>query len=232
MATITTDNAFQWVFNNAATIRVNRRPVVAQTIARDGTVRSTNRGGNVWRFTVEMPNGYRYSEYRDYIQALDTADRLLTGNVTMNHAGSTWITEYQGGATATEISNITAKQSASNSSVIALSNLTTIADGVTILQQGDFVQLTTGGTARASVYTVAADAIKSGSTLNVTINRPLLNWDGNTSPSYGLKVGNDVRWELRCVRMPSWTLNANQLVQWDGAFEFVEDLVAGRAGNI
>lgn len=232
MATISTNDAFQWVFNNATSIKINRRGVVAQTIARDGTVRSTSRGGNVWRFTVEMPSGYRYSEVRDYIQALDTADRLLTGNVTMNHSGSTWITEYQGGATPTEISNITAKQSASNSSTIALSNLTTIADGITILQQGDFVQLTTGGNPRASVYTVAADAVKSGSTLNVTVNRPLLNWDGNTTPSYGLKVGNDVRWELRCVRMPGWTITPGQLVQWEGAFEFVEDLVAGRAGNI
>lgn len=229
---ITTDQAFQWIFDNAETIAMNRRSVVAQTVSRDGTTRSTSRGGNVWRFTIKMPDGFRYSAIRDYLAALDYADRLYPGNVSLDNTGSLWLAEYQGGATGAEIANITANQSSSSMTTLTIGNLTTISNGVTVLAQGDFLQLKSGGTPRASVYTVVNDVVKSGSTATVSLNRPLLNWNGNVSTSYGIQVGNDVQWTLLCGKMPGWTVTANQLVVWNDTFEFIEDLYAGRTGNI
>ena len=52
-----TTSAFQYVFNKAAQISINRRAVTAQTTARDNTIRTVSRGGQIWRFEVTMPKG-------------------------------------------------------------------------------------------------------------------------------------------------------------------------------
>lgn len=228
--TITTDQAFQWIFDNAESIKMVRRPVVAQTVARDGTTRAVSRGANVWRFVVKMPDGYRYSEYRDYLAALDFSDRYTTANITV--ANPTWLTEYRGDCTPTEISNITANITSTSLNTLTLGNLNGITNGLAVVKQGDFLQLKSGGNPRASVYTVTSDVIKSGNTATVTLNRPLLNWNGNTSTTYGIAVGTAVRWKVLCLKMPAWTVTPNQLIVWDSEFEFIEDLVEGRSGNI
>jgi hypothetical protein len=150
----------------------------------------------------------------------------------LDNPNSLWLSEYQGAATAPEIANITANQSSTVLNTLTIGNLTTISDGVTVLAQGDFLQLKSGGTPRASVYTVIEDVVKSGASATVTLNRPLLNWNGNTSTSYGIQVGNSVQWILLCGKMPGWTVTPGQLVVWNDTFEFIEDLYAGRAGNI
>ena len=63
--------AFQWVFDNAESISIDRKAVVAQTTSRDQTIRSVSRGGQVWRFEVKLPDGIRWSDARSYIEAID-----------------------------------------------------------------------------------------------------------------------------------------------------------------
>ena len=231
MATITTSEAFQWIFDKAESMKINRRPVVAQTAARDGTIRSTSRGGNVWRFTVKMPSGYRYSEYRDYLQALDSADRLSSGVIDLDNTGSDWLSTYQGTATGAQITNMTANITAETQ--LTISNISGISNGVTLFGQGDFIQLKSGANLRSSVYSVTQDVVKSASTAIVPVNRTLLNYTGNANVSYGVATGNDVRFTVLCTKMPAWTVTPNQLIDWDGEFEFVEDLFGPReAGNL
>jgi hypothetical protein len=59
-----TTTAFQYVFDNAESISINRRSTTAQTISRNNTVRTVSRGGNVWRFEVKLPDGIRWSDAR------------------------------------------------------------------------------------------------------------------------------------------------------------------------
>ena len=47
--------AYQEVLDRATTISINKRKTVAQTVARNGTVRSTSLGGGGWQFEVQLP---------------------------------------------------------------------------------------------------------------------------------------------------------------------------------
>jgi hypothetical protein len=78
--------AFQWVFNNAESISVNKRSVVGQTITRNQTVRAVSRGTSPRRFTVTLPNGMRWTDVATYIQALDTADRFTKETIQINNS--------------------------------------------------------------------------------------------------------------------------------------------------
>ena len=97
-----TTTAFQYIFDNAQSISIDRRAVTAQTISRDQTVRTVSRGGQIWRFTVRLPDGLRWSDARPYIEAIEAADRYTTGTVQLSNTGYTsWLTAYRGSATTT-----------------------------------------------------------------------------------------------------------------------------------
>lgn len=84
--------AFQWVFDNAESISVNKRAIVGQTVTRNQTVRAVSRGAGLWKFTVKLPDGMRWSEVATYIQALDAADRFTKETVALTNTGYTsWI---------------------------------------------------------------------------------------------------------------------------------------------
>jgi hypothetical protein len=84
--------SFQWVFDTAESISINKRAVVGQTITRNQTVRATSRGPGIYKFTVRLPDGLPWDQVATYIQALDAADRFTTESVKINNAGYTsWI---------------------------------------------------------------------------------------------------------------------------------------------
>lgn len=83
--------AFQWVFDNAESISVNKRSVVGQSITRNQTVRAVSRGNGIYKFTVKVPDGMRWSDVATYIQALDTADRFTKETVNVNNSNYSWI---------------------------------------------------------------------------------------------------------------------------------------------
>jgi hypothetical protein len=149
--------AFQYVFDNAASISIDRRAVTAQTITRDNTVRSISRGGQVWRFEVQLPDGPRWSELRPYIELIDYADRYTVGTVQINNPGyNSWLTPSLTGVTTT------------TGSWTAGSN--TISTAVP-LAVGDIIQLGTG-----HVYSM---------TSTTTVNRPVIDATGSGTITVG-----------------------------------------------
>ena len=83
--------AFQWVFDKAANISINKRAIVGQTITRNQTVRAVSRGNAIKRFTVKLPDMV-WSEVATYIQALDNAGRFTKETVSINNSGyNSWI---------------------------------------------------------------------------------------------------------------------------------------------
>lgn len=85
--------AFQWIFNNAESISADNRAVVGQTITRNQTVRSVSRGPGIWKFTVQLPDGMRWSEIADEIEQIMAADRYTVETVALMDLGYTqWIT--------------------------------------------------------------------------------------------------------------------------------------------
>ena len=79
-----TTTAFQYVFDNAETFSINTRPVVAQTISRNFTVRTVVRSAAKKKFTVNLPNGMAWDLAKPYIEAIMAAGQYTPGTVTIS----------------------------------------------------------------------------------------------------------------------------------------------------
>lgn len=206
-----TTTAFQWVFDKANSISINKRAVVAMTQTRDQTVRTVSRGGQVWRFEVTVPSGMPWTENRQYIEALDNADRFTPGVVQMSNTGYTpWLNNYQGNS-----ANTTgfAASWTQGSNAITLTQSPVTTSGYKF-RTGDIIQLGNG-----HVYTVAGDVVYNSNA--VTVNRPVLDATGSGS----LSIGPACTWTVICVEFPTWSIIGRNQVGWSGAFKFVEALV-------
>ena len=204
--------AFQYVFDNAESISINTRPVTATTIARDATVRTTARGGAVWRFDVRLPDGIPWSTARPYIAQIDAAGRTTAATVQINNAGyNTYLTPYQGDAA--NAAAITASFTQGATSITLTGGQA--ASGFNF-RAGDIIQLGASGL----VYFVTADVNFNNN--NVPVNRAILDTTGSAT----LLVGPAVTWNVICTELPQWTIFARDQVSWSGSFVFYEDLLA------
>lgn len=201
--------AFQTAVDYAEQISINCRKKVAQTTSRDGTVKSTSLGGQVWEFEVTMPSGMPWTQMRPLIEKMNYLDRTTVGQIQINNAGHSWLSGYQGNVS--NLTNIQVSYSSGNIVTIT-SGATGLSAGQFKFKAGDFIQLGTSG----SVYAVADDVAYNAN--NIVLNRPVREGAG----SYTLRVGPAVVWNVICVSFPKWTLFARDQVSWDGPFVFAE----------
>jgi len=207
-----TTTAFQVVFDRAESIGIDRRSVTAQTIARDNTIRTVSRGGQVWRFDVKLPDGIAWSELRPYIEAIDYADRYTEGVVQLSNTGYTsWLNKYQGNSANSTGFVGTVTQ---GSTTLTLTTSPTTSSGYKF-RAGDFIQLGTTG----RVYSVVSDVAYNSNT--VSLNRAVL----DTTGSKTLICGPNVSWTVICSQLPKWNIFARDQVSWDGSFVFYEAMV-------
>jgi hypothetical protein len=203
--------AFQYVFDKATSISINRRAVVAQTTTRDQTVRTVSRGGQVWRFDVQLPDGISWTTLRPYIESIDYADRYTVGQVQINNAGyNDWLTPYQGNSV--NYSGFSGSWT-QGGTTITLTVSPTTSSGYKF-KKGDLIQLNYAGSGH--VYSVANDVVFNSNA--VTVNRPIL----DASSTSVLKVGPDVTWSVVCTDIPDWKIFARDQISWSGSFKFME----------
>ena len=205
-----TTTAFQFIFDNAETISIDKRAITAQTISRDNTVRSISRGGQSWRFEVTLPDGMPWDTTRPYIEKIMAADRYTTGNIQINNSGyNSWLTNYQGNSV--NYTGFSANVTKGNTTMTLTTSPTT-SSGYKF-KAGDIIQL--GGT--GNVYVVTSDVAYNSN--SVTLNRPVKDNTG----SFSLRVGPNVYWNVICVDLPKWTIFSRNQVRWSGPFVFYED---------
>jgi hypothetical protein len=198
--------AFQTVIDNAESLSINKKKKVAQTTSRDGTVKSTSLGGQIYEFTVKLPDGPAWTTYRPLIERIEALDRITVGTIQINAAGHSWLSRYQGDLP--NVSAVTVSYTSGNT--LTITGGATLASGFRF-RSGDFIQLGTG-----SVYNVVNDVPFNSNT--ITVHRPVREAAG----TYTLKVGPAVVWSVICVNLPQWTLFSRDQVGWDGAFVFAE----------
>jgi hypothetical protein len=201
--------SFQWIINNAETISVDRKKVVASTQSRDGTVRAVSRGSQAWRFEVKLPDGPTWTDYRQNISLAEALDRTTTATVQFNDTGLSWFIKYQGNSVNYTGFVATITQ---GSNTITLTTSPTTSSGFKF-RAGDVIQLGSSG----KCYTVAADvAFNSNS---VTLHRPVIDSSGS---SIALNVAENCVFTVICKEFPTWSLFARDQVSWSGPFVFYE----------
>jgi hypothetical protein len=85
---------FQWVVDNASTLSINRLDTVAQTEARDGTIRATSRGTPKKRITIQLPNGPRWDQNVANIVGLEALGRTATEVIQIKYSLYPWYYNY------------------------------------------------------------------------------------------------------------------------------------------
>lgn len=203
--------SFQWIFDNAESISINRQEVVSQTTARDGTVRSVGRGNAPWRFEVKLPDGPRWTDIRGNISKAEYYGRGTDFKIQLNASGHSWLVGYQGNSV-----NYTgfAGSWTQGSNTLTLTTSPTTSSGYKF-KAGDFIQLRTTG----KVYTVAQDVTYNSN--SVILHRPILD---STGTAQTLRVAENCQFSLICTQFPSWTLFARDQVSWTGPFVFQENV--------
>lgn len=204
--------SFQYVIDSAESIGINRLKVAASTTARDGTVRTTSRGSGAWLFEVKLPDGARWTDWREKISKIEALDKVSLGSFYFNNTGHQWMVQYQGNSVNKTgfVANIT-----NGSSTITLTSSPTTSSGYKF-KAGDIIQLGSSG----KCYTVAADVAYNSN--SVTLHRPVID---STATGVSLRVAENCQFFVQCVSFPTWNLFARDQVSWSGPFVFAEYLL-------
>jgi len=200
--------SFQTIINNAAELRITNRRFTAQTQTRSGVVRSASQNNSIWRFSVTMPSGVPWDEYRTAITNYTTKNRYASDTINLSQSGYDYMFPYLGDET-----NI------DNLRISVINNALRIQSGVTItsgniFNVGDMIQLV-GGRVYQVTDPVAWDEV------NISTHRAPVDEAVGT---YDTNIGRDVEWSVVCTQMPNWYFLDHKRIGWDGTFEFQEDM--------
>lgn len=208
--------SFQNIVNFSNSISVEKRPIVAQSVSRDGTFRTVSRGGARWRFSVQLPQGMRYTEeMRQLIQATENLDRFTEDTISFNDPNHSWMFGYQGDQTNPE--TIQVQFSGTNLSIMNIVGGVNATAGF-LFRAGDIIQAT-DGVNTGKVYAVKEDVPYNGTTIQ--LHRPQVN-----EPSYvgtiTLNVGANCEFTVKCTQFPSFSFVGQRQVNVSGPFELQE----------
>ena len=214
--------SLQNIIDKAVTLQVDRKKVSGQTISRSGLVKTSSIASHVpWRFKVEFHSGLRFSESREIIEELDRVDRVLpqTINIGASNPALSYITEYRG-----DFPNVV-----SSATLVSHSGLNIVLNvpatgggsgtGTLLFRAGDLITFD----GHKYPYSVTRDVKYSGSSITVPVNRPVITLSDNPVGKT-LMVGSDVTWEVVLVKRPAWRVIPYDRVEFDGAFEFIEQI--------
>jgi len=195
----------QTILNYSNGLAIDRRRVVGIQYTRNEIPRvSATPTKNPWKFTLDMPNRFRYSQARDLMEALDLLDRITPEVITFSNLPSlSWIFKYQGAMTTPQLATITVTSFVGDQLTLNVSGITAASTAI-IFKQNDLIQI---GSLNEYPYpfTSTTQVLRgSGSTVVVTTNRP--NILTGTLTGEGIIVGNTCQFNMFCPNMPTYKL--------------------------
>jgi len=214
--------SYQTIIDNATFINIDTRKITAQSISRSGQYKTSERSPAPYIINVGMHSGLRFSENRGVIQDIYTADRITESNISLNNnSGMNYLTNYQGDIAGAQLNNITVNGVFGNEIYVDCSGAT---GSGTLFKKGDYVQPKGNTDTYRYPYQVTSDVAFNGSSANTTIpvHRPVLSQTGVALTSGGIKVGNDVRFHVKCMKLPTYTVVPYDLVDFSDDFMFIE----------
>lgn len=210
--------SFQTIIDNATYINVDKRKTTAMSVSRSGHVKTAERNPSVYKFTVGSVPGLKYSENRGVLEDIDTADRVTEANVSLaNNTGMNYITAYQGGITGGSISMVGAdgKEIYINASLATGSG--------TLFKKGDYLQPEGNTGTYRYPYQVTSDvSFSTGANVTIPVHRPVLSQDGVSITSGGVRKGTEVRFHVKAMSCPTYSIVPYDRIEFSGDFEFVE----------
>lgn len=193
--------SLQSIINKCNAIQIDRRKVVGIQYTRNEIPRiSITPTKNPWRFTITMPNSYRYSDARSVMEALDRLDRAGPETITFsNRPEMNWIFRYQGVMTPAQINNITV--SSFTGDQLVLTGLPAISSSSVLFEPNDLIQIGTN----PYPFTSTGQVLRgSAGTVTITTNRP--NIITASVAGAAITVGAGCQFRVFCPNMPTYKL--------------------------
>jgi hypothetical protein len=224
----------QTILNYSNGLQIDRRKVVGIQYTRNEIPRvSQTPTKNPWKFTLDMPNRFRYSQARDLMEALDLLDRITPEVITFSNLPSlSWIFRYQGAYSTAQInSGVTVTSFTGSTLTLNVSGLPAGASTV-LFEPNDLIQI---GSLNEYPYpfTSTTQVLRGSSgSVVVTTNRP--NILTGTLTGEGIIVGNNCQFKMFCPNMPVYklipggyvgngtTTTNNALLEFSDSFQLFE----------
>jgi len=210
--------SFQTIIDNATYITINKRKTTAASVSRSGHVKTAERQPSVYKFTVGSVPGLKYSENRGVLEDIDTADRTVEANISLaNNSGMNYITAYQGGIDGGSLSMVGAdgKELYINASLATGSG--------TLFKKGDYLQPEGNTGTYRYPYQVTSDvSFSTGANVTIPVHRPVLSQTGVSITSGGVRKGTEVRFHVKAMSCPTYSIVPHDRIEFAGDFEFVE----------
>jgi hypothetical protein len=213
--------SLQTIIDNATYVEFDIREQSGATMSRSGHYKTADRNVNVYSFNVGMHNGLTYSTNRSVIQDIYTTGSTTEANISLNNnSGMNYLTAYQGDIAGAQINNITMVGSNGSELYVNCSGATGSGN---LFEKGDFIQPKGNTDTYRYPYQVTSDvAFSTGANVTIPVHRPVLSQTGVALTSGGIKVGNDVRWQVKITNLPKYTIVPHDLLQFTDNFELVE----------
>jgi hypothetical protein len=211
---------FQTIINACDAISIDRRKVVGIQFTRNEEPRTTQTPTlNPWKFTVTVPNSFRYNEARSLIEAIDHLDRITPEIISFGaNPRANWIFRYQGSMSTNQINNITV--SSFVGSTLTLTNLPAIPATRSLFEPNDLIQIGTVDQHPFPFTSVNQVLRGTGSTVTVETNRP--NIISTSTVGSSIIVGTNCQFKVFCPNMPTYKL-------YPGGYKKINNVVVNNA---
>jgi hypothetical protein len=222
-------SGLQTIVDFCGSLKIDRRKVVGIQFTRNEIPRvSETPTKNPWRFTLELPNSFKYYEARALMEEIDNLDRTTPQLITFsNNPALSWIYKYQGTMSTAQINGITVQSFIGDQ--LVLQNLPVLPSTRVLFGANDLIQIGN----YTYPFTSTTQVLRgSGSTVTVTTNRP--NIISGAVAGAGITVGNACEFYMFCPNMPTYKLIpggqtmlqgqviSNALIEWSDAFQLYE----------
>ena len=217
--------SLQTIIDNATYVEFDIREISGSTMSRSGHYKTADRNVNVYSFTVGMHNGLTYSTNRSVIQDLYTTGSTTEANISLNNnSGMNYLTDYQGSLSGAQQAQVTLNSTFGSEIYVDTTSVSGNVSGYThLVKKGDFIQPKGNTDTYRYPYQVTSDvAWSSAANITIPVHRPILEQDGVALTSGGIKLGNDVRWQVKITNLPKYTIVPHDLLQFTADFELVE----------
>ena len=226
-------SGLQTILNYCNGLEIDRRKVVGIQYTRNEIPRvSQTPTKNPWKFILDMPNKFRYSQARDLMEALDKLDRITPQIITFSNLPQlSWIFAYRGAMSSGQLATITVTSWVGTTLTLNVSGITAATTAV-IFEPNDLIQI---GALNEYPYpfTSTTQVLRgSGSTVVVTTSRPNILTGSLTGKA--IIVGNTCQFNMFCPNMPLYklipggyvgngaTTTNNALLEFSDSFQLYE----------
>jgi hypothetical protein len=131
-----------------------------------------------------------------------------------------YLTAYQGDVSDAELNNIVMVGSAGKELYI---NTSSVTGSGTLFKKGDFVQPAGNSSIYRYPYQVTSDvSFSAAANVTVPVHRPVLEQTGQVITSGGLRTGTEVRFHVKAMECPTYSIVPHDRIEFSGDFMFAE----------